>query len=118
MPALRLVQSDQPVRPARPVEPAPVDKPVRRTASDSFDFQSVQQAARPITSLTEARRKLEAIRDQLVAARTDRPMDFDAPPAQPKVNHPAVRQYLKIQSTVTPTDRNTSATEAADPSGA
>jgi len=112
MPALRLVRPEQAVNPTRRADPAPVQTPVRRTESDSFDFQSVQQAARPVTSLAEARRKLEAIREQLVAARTDRPMNFDQPPVQPKTNSPAIQQYLKIQSSITPTERNIDATES------
>jgi hypothetical protein len=112
VPQLRLVQSDQPVQPVQPVQRTSVASPVRRTESDSYDFQAVLRQAQPVTSLEEARRKLEAIREQLVAAKTSVPIHFDPPPAKPVVNNAALQAYMKIQSAVTPTDRNTAATEA------
>ena len=107
---LRLVQPNPSVRPVDPVQP--VDKAVPSGSSDTLSFEAVYQANLPKITMSDALDRLDRIRTQLVAARTDVPIHFEttAPPPGLGSSSPLTRAYFS--NGPAPADANASATDA------
>lgn len=107
---LRLVQPNPSVRPVDPVKP--VDRAAPEQPNDVLNFEAVYQANLPKITMADALDRLDRIRTQLVAARTDVPIHFEttAPPPALGTASPLTRAYLSHGPA--PADANASATEA------
>jgi hypothetical protein len=104
---LRLIQSPVQVN-APPKSDAPQAPPATRD-NDSYSFDAVYTRNLPIQHLTEAHRKLERIRRELVAGRTAVPIHFQD--ALPRPNNPYLPSHLRYGAD--PSGLNESATQHA-----
>ena len=88
---LRLIGPQSPSQTA-PVEPS---SPARRPApADSYSFDAVYSRNLPIAPLTDAHRRLERIRHELVAAKVDVPIHFEHP--GPRSSNPYLPNHLRF----------------------
>lgn len=112
--SLRLVRPPETVQPtAEPKAAARSSKSARQPGgSDTASFEAVYRSQQPKAARAEADQRVDRIRDQLVAAKTDVPIHFQQPRPARSVN-PYVAGYL--QHAADPATRNISATEASDP---
>jgi hypothetical protein len=102
-PSLRLV---------KPTDATPAVQPVKRSDpardGDAISFEAVYVQNLPRTQITEAHRKLDRIRQQLVAGKTDVPIHFNTPA---RASNPYKPSFLKLSAD--PGEFNASATQAA-----
>jgi len=88
-----------PIRSIRPVQSPQATTgataPSKAQAADSYSFEAVYQAKLPRVPMTDAHRKLDRIRTQLVAAKTDVPIHFNDV-ARPASNNPYAGQYPRM----------------------
>lgn len=116
---LRLVRPPEPATPPKPIKPA--QSQTSDKGIDTFTPQGLYTSPldfkpkSPVLSkqLLEARQRIEAIRAQLVAAKTNTPIHFDqpAPPSQtsPLNANPYAAQYPRLAGSSA--DANESATQ-------
>ena len=78
-------------------------------SADSYSFETVYLRTLPIVTQTQAHRRLEYIRRELVAGRTEVPIHFEHP--APKSRNPYLPQHLRFGPE--PTGLNESATDLA-----
>ncbi len=95
-PTLRLVQSNQAVRNDAPVRATDRPLAVQHNGEDTYSFEAAYRSQLPRIQLTEAFYRLERIREQLVAAKTDLPMRFDDTASVSSAN-PYAPAYRQIQ---------------------
>lgn len=88
---------------------APAAKPAG-AAENPYRFEAVYAQQLPRVTMTEAHRRVEQIRDQFVAGRTDVPIHFEQP--GPASTNPYANPYMKLAPA--PADANMRATEAID----
>ncbi len=69
---------------------------LRVDRNDAYSFEAVYRARLPRIKLTDAHRRLERIRNQLVAARTDVPIHFDEV-KQAGMASPLTNAYLSFK---------------------
>jgi hypothetical protein len=107
---LRLVGALADAAPVQP-KPAPAAQPPRTTRpdADSYDFDTVYTRNLPIQQLTEAHRKLERIRTELVAGKTAVPIHFQS--SLPRPANPYIPTHLRFGAD--PAAFNESATQHA-----
>ncbi|MBI1369603.1 MAG: hypothetical protein GC162_13230 [Planctomycetes bacterium] len=93
-------QSVTPLRIVQPTEPVKsVDAPRSVQSSGpaaDMRFEAVYAANLPKVPMTDAQTKLERIRTQLVAAKTDVPIHFDAPASRPRPSNPYAAAYPRL----------------------
>lgn len=107
----------------RLVQPAPAPGPAtadqldsssaRSQPVDSYSFDAVYMRHLPIQPMTDAHRRLERIRHELVAAKVDVPIHFEHPGSRPaaRAANPYLPNHLRFGPD--PAALNESATDAA-----
>lgn len=105
---LRLVRPTEEAGPVQPV--ARVRKVSSTKSEDVSELSTLQQNALPMVQLSDAQKKLEILRSQLVAGKTDVPIHFEQP-TRPTTN-PFAANYLRFSPA--PADVNGSATDRID----
>ena len=105
---LRLTQ------PAQAVDGAPAAQPVeavRPQPTDSHSFESIYVNQLPRVQITEAHKKLEQLRKDLVAAKVNVPIHFEQPGQQPQGSNPYSISFVRFAGS--PAELNTRATDQA-----
>ena len=112
--SLRLVRPPETTQPAGASQPAarPSQPAQRSQESDTTSFEAVYRSQQPKADRADAEQRLNSLRDNLVAAKTDVPIHFEQPRPARSAN-PYVAGYL--QHAASPAARNASAIEASDP---
>jgi hypothetical protein len=106
---LRLVQPAQAVKVAPPVDPAP--HPAEAAATDAHSFESIYLSRLPRMPVTEAHKKLEQLRNNLVAGQVNVPIHFEQPGVQVRTANPYSIGFVRFAGS--PAELNTRATDQA-----